>query len=77
MAAMASQTVKANYPKCAFCKYWYDPANSYISPKSPVMDIWSYDTDAKCKCLKKNLNMPSGGGGGCKYYECKIMLNRK
>lgn len=33
--------------KCAFCKYWYDPTNSAISPRSPKINLWEYDD--KCK----------------------------
>lgn len=29
--------------KCAFCKYWYDPTNSAISPRSPKINLWEYD----------------------------------
>jgi len=25
--------------RCAFCKHWYDPANSAIEPKGKYMDI--------------------------------------
>ena len=25
--------------KCAFCKKWYDPTNSAIAPKSPVIGM--------------------------------------
>lgn len=38
---------------CAFCKYWYDPTNMYISPHAPRQHIWTYDYLAKCKCMKK------------------------
>lgn len=47
--------------KCTFCKYWYAPTNSAISPRSPKINFGEYD--AKCKkCLhccdlgKKNGN---------------------
>ena len=26
--------------KCAFCKNWYDPTNSAITPKSPAIGMW-------------------------------------
>lgn len=44
--------------KCAFCKNWYDPTNSAIEPKSPVIGLWKIkDTNQRCKCLKKNIDM--------------------
>lgn len=44
--------------KCAFCKNWYDPTNSAIAPKSPVIGLWEIkDTNQKCMCLKKNIPM--------------------
>ena len=46
--------------KCAFCKYWYDPTNSAIVPKSPAIGLWQIkDVNQKCKCLKKNIPMPA------------------
>ena len=57
--------------KCAFCEHWYDPANSTISPQNPKIGIWQItDTDKKCKCLKKNVDMRAGSF--CSYYECKL-----
>lgn len=44
--------------KCAFCKHWYDPTNSAISPKAPVIGVWEIrDINQKCMCLKKNIPM--------------------
>lgn len=58
--------------KCAFCKYWYDPANTAIEPRSPQMGLWKIvDTNKKCKCLKKNLEMPAHATCG-RDYACKI-----
>lgn len=46
--------------KCAFCKYWYDPTNSAIVPKSPAIGMWEIkDINQKCMCLKKNIPMPA------------------
>ena len=58
--------------KCAFCKYWYDPTNQYISPKAPNINVWEYEKNVKCKCLKKNLEMYSTNA--CSYYECKVPI---
>lgn len=44
--------------KCAFCKNWYDPTNSAIAPKAPNIGLWEIkDTNQKCLCLKKNIQM--------------------
>ncbi len=58
--------------KCAFCKYWYDPANSAIAPKVPVINIWEIrDINQKCMCLKKNI--PMSANAFCNTgYEKKI-----
>lgn len=55
---------------CAFCKYWYDPTNSAIQPKNTVVGFWEYNSDAKNKCIKTNLNKPSWSS--CGKYECKL-----
>lgn len=58
--------------KCAFCKYWYDPTNSAIAPKSPVIGIWEIkDPNQKALCTKRNLQMSAYAScvGG---YECKV-----
>ena len=56
---MASITVNIKHiKKCAFCKNWYDPTNSAIAPKSPVIGLWEIkDVNQKCMCLKKNIPM--------------------
>lgn len=58
---MSSLVVNVKYiNKCAFCKYWYDPTNSAIVPKSPAIGMWEIrDVNQKCLCLKKNLQMPA------------------
>ena len=57
--------------KCAFCRHWYDPTNSNITPKSPVIGIWQInDVNMRCKCLKRNLQMPAHAF--CQTYECKL-----
>lgn len=55
---------------CAFCKYWYDPANKYIEPHIPSSNLWKYESTAKCMCMKKNYQV--GAGSYCFQYECKI-----
>lgn len=58
---MPSITVNIKHiNKCAFCKYWYDPTNSAIVPKSPAIGLWQIkDVNQKSKCLKKNIPMPA------------------
>lgn len=56
---MSSFTVNIKHiKKCAFCKYWYDPANSAITPKAPNIGLWEIkDINQKNLCLKKNIPM--------------------
>lgn len=58
---MSSCVVNVKYmKKCAFCKNWYDPTNSAIMPKSPAIGLWEIkDTNKKCLCMKKNIQMPA------------------
>ncbi len=55
---------------CAFCRHWYDPANSCIQPQTPIR--WLYDRTAKKLCLKRNVPMQSWAGASCRYYEGKV-----
>lgn len=58
---MLSLTVNVKQiKKCAFCKYWYDPTNSAILPKSPDIGLWEIkDINQRCMCLKKNIHVPA------------------
>lgn len=58
---MSSLVVNCKHmKKCAFCRHWYDPTNSAIAPKSPVIGMWEIrDINQKCLCMKKNLQMPA------------------
>ena len=60
------------FKKCAFCKYWYDPCNTHIAPKTPSKNIWEYEVNTRCKCLKKNVQMAAFSS--CSNYECKITI---
>jgi len=62
-----------NFKKCAFCKYWYDPTNEHIAPKAPNINVWTYETSARCKCIKRNLTMSSTNS--CAHYDCKVPIN--
>lgn len=55
---------------CAFCKHWYDPTNSAITPKAPQIGLWQYDEKAVHKCLVRGINMPARQM--CKNFECKV-----
>ncbi len=55
---------------CAFCKYWYDPTNSAISPRDPRVGLWQYDGDVRKMCTKKGTERR--GASGCPDFECKI-----
>lgn len=58
--------------KCAFCKHWYDPTNSAIVPKSPNIGLWAIrDTNQKCLCRQKNIQMPANGFCS-QHYSCKL-----
>ncbi|MCF0111736.1 MAG: hypothetical protein HUJ58_07535 [Erysipelotrichaceae bacterium] len=58
--------------KCAFCKYWYDPTNSAITPRNARLNLWRFDENAKCMCMKKNFEMKAIAT--CPHYECKLEL---
>ena len=58
--------------KCAFCKHWYDPTNSAISPRSPQINLWEYEENMKKKCLQKNYDMKASAF--CGKYECKLNI---
>ena len=68
MPVVNIKTVK----KCAFCKYWYDPTNSAISPHSPQINQWTYDEKFKKKCIQKNYDMKASSF--CIKYECKLEI---
>ena len=61
--------VTAAKKNCAFCRYWYDPTNSAIRPKSGV--YWEYDTDAKRRCMKK-VKAEMQSWASCGDYVCKV-----
>jgi len=55
---------------CAFCKYWYDPTNSAIYPKSPAVGLWEYEQRVVKKCTITN--MDRRGCDLCHRYVCKV-----
>lgn len=55
---------------CAFCKHWYDPTNTAISPRSGNTTVWDFDRNIKNKCLDKNIERVANMG--CNKYECKL-----
>lgn len=58
------------YKICALCKYQYDPTNSYLNPVNTVAVFWEYESNAKCKCLKTNLDKFSWNS--CTKFEPKF-----
>lgn len=57
--------------KCAFCKYWYDPANSHIAPVLPRYGQWEFDSKAKERCMLTNSRFMLANQF-CSKFECKI-----
>lgn len=61
---------------CAFCKYWYDPANNHIQPVKPKSNLWKCDLDAKSICSAYDSRFRETKGGlYCRKYECKLELH--
>ena len=67
---MKTFNVKTHSRCCAFCKYWYDPANSAIAPKNIVGGFWEFDDKVWNVC--KNFGTKQRAGGSCPKYECKV-----
>lgn len=59
---------------CAFCKYWYDPANSAISPKAPNINLWNVDDKCKNMCLKTNIEKKATAT--CSRFELKLAIQK-
>ncbi|MBQ7516620.1 MAG: hypothetical protein IJS96_10085 [Schwartzia sp.] len=70
MAMMKTFNVKHPSRLCAFCRYWYDPANAAIRPKSVVGGFWEYDDTVWNICQRTGQKMRSGMS--CKGYQCKV-----
>ncbi len=54
---------------CCFCKHWFDPACSALTPRVSK-GMFDVEKDAKCKCTKQNLVTPAIHN--CKYFERKF-----
>ena len=59
-----------NWKACAFCKHWYDPANSCLELVDSYTLTFRFDGDVKRKCMLRNVDKP--GWTSCGQYECKI-----
>lgn len=68
----SSFNVKGERKACAFCKYWYDPTNSAISPVNPLSGMWEYDPAAKSYCTIHQGPAIALANNRCPKYECKI-----
>lgn len=55
--------------KCAFCKHWYDPANSKIRPENSFGTVWSFEPGVRSLCAKKHCQTFSNNC--CPNYEGK------
>lgn len=55
---------------CVFCKFWYDPTNSAITPKAPSIGLWEFDNKAKNICTITNIQRPAIGT--CPKFQCKL-----
>lgn len=67
------RTAYANNPSgkvCAFCKYWYDPANAAIRPKQIRSGRWEYDRDAESVCMNCKFNRHAWQH--CNKFESKV-----
>lgn len=54
---------------CAFCKYWYDPANLALKPEMGK-GMWRVDMSMKCKC--RVYNFAKTAGMSCNNFESKF-----
>lgn len=54
---------------CAFCKYWYDPANSALTPRK-VKNMYDVNKDVKNRCTKGSLSTQALYT--CKYFTPKF-----
>lgn len=57
--------------KCAFCRYYYDPTNSVITPKKGQQKVWEYETGIKKPCRMKS-NRETSSQNMCQKFSCKI-----
>lgn len=55
---------------CAFCKHWYDPANSAIRPRNVRAGIWEYDDTVKRDCMQ--CKFKRGTWQRCNKFESKV-----
>ena len=67
---MRKFNIKSPSRLCAFCRHWYDPTNSAISPSDIRGGFWNYDEKAVHKCAKNGRDMK--GQMSCHLYECKL-----
>ena len=59
-----------NFKICAFCRHWYDPCNSAITPLMGK-NMYEVDTNAKSKCILTNFQKRASGPV-CKDYDPKV-----
>lgn len=54
---------------CAFCKHWYDPTNSAITPLHG--NWWEFDRGKEARCMK-SVGLKTKGRHSCGKFELKI-----
>lgn len=54
MARFAVLKQSLGIKKCAFCKYYYDPSYTVISPKKGQKNVWEYENNIKRPCRLRN-----------------------
>lgn len=68
MKSLCRESNKMSMKVCAFCRHWYDPANSAITPK--FAGLWEYEHGIKRMCNIRKIETYSQFK--CSNYELKI-----
>ena len=71
MARFAVLKQSRGIKKCAFCKYYYDPSYTVISPKKGQKNVWEYENNIKRPCRLRN-NMEMQSHMCCSKFESRI-----
>ena len=57
--------------QCTFCKYWNDPSNSNIKPKTMDARVWEYESSTFCICTQGKGKRRASST--CNKFENKIL----
>lgn len=55
---------------CAFCKHWFDPCCTSISPKDSFGKIWEVQKNSQHPCILHHI--PKLATQSCKDFEMKL-----